>query len=119
MHDSRTIFHFDVPNNASLCSRIATNSFMHNSMDSVSVRSLCTWRIIKLLRRASCIVASKNDFILLSADTLLSLTAFVHYMKVWIYNVFTTIQMWCKCVCKYCICDISAIVNESLYSLRC
>ena len=21
--------------------------------------------------------------------------------------------MWCKCVCKYCICDISAIVNES------
>ena len=21
--------------------------------------------------------------------------------------------MWCKCVCKYCICDISAIVNEN------
>ena len=31
-------------------------------------------------------------------------------MKVWIYNIFTTVQMWCKCVC---ICEISAIVNES------
>ena len=35
-------------------------------------------------------------------------------MKVWIYNIFTTDQMWCICVCKYGICDISAIVHESL-----
>ena len=34
-------------------------------------------------------------------------------MKVWIYNIFTTVQMRCKCVCKFCVCDISAIVNES------
>ena len=36
-----------------------------------------------------------------------------HCMKVWIYNIFTTVQMWRICVCKYGICDISAIVNES------
>ena len=34
-------------------------------------------------------------------------------MKVWINNTFTTVQMWCTCLCKYGICDISAIVNES------
>ena len=32
-------------------------------------------------------------------------------MKVWIYNIFTTDEMWCKCVSKYCICDINIIVN--------
>ena len=37
----------------------------------------------------------------------------VHCVKVWIYNTFTTDQMWFTCVCKYCICDISAVVNES------
>ena len=33
-----------------------------------------------------------------------------------LYIVFTIIQIWCKCVCKYCACDISAIVNESFIS---
>ena len=37
--------------------------------------------------------------------------ACMHCMKVWIYNIFTTDQMWCKCVCKYGICDINTIVN--------
>ena len=37
----------------------------------------------------------------------------VHPITRWIYNVLTIKQMWCKCVCKYCICDISTIVNES------
>ena len=36
-----------------------------------------------------------------------------HCIIIWIYFVFTIIQIWCTCVCKYCICDISAIVNES------
>ena len=31
----------------------------------------------------------------------------------WIYIAFTIIQISCKCVWKYCTCDISAIVNES------
>ena len=32
-------------------------------------------------------------------------------MIVWIYNIFTTDQMWCKCVSKYGICDINSVVN--------
>ena len=35
-------------------------------------------------------------------------------MKVWIYNIFTTDQMWCKCVSKYGICDINTIANIKL-----
>ena len=35
-------------------------------------------------------------------------------MKVWIYNIFTTDQMWCKCVSKYGICDINTVVNIKL-----
>ena len=38
----------------------------------------------------------------------------MHSMKVWIYNIFTTVQMWCKCVSKYCICDINTVVNIKL-----
>ena len=30
---------------------------------------------------------------------------------IWIYNVFTSNQMWCKCVCKYGICDINTVVH--------
>ena len=32
-------------------------------------------------------------------------------MIVWIYNIFTADQMWCKCVSKNGICDINTIVN--------
>ena len=39
------------------------------------------------------------------------LLAVQHYMRVWIYNIFTADQMWCKCVSKYGICDINTIVN--------
>ena len=42
-----------------------------------------------------------------------SLLEIIHCMKVWIYNILTTDQMWCTCVCKYGICDISTIVNKS------
>ena len=35
-------------------------------------------------------------------------------MIVWIYNIFTTDQMWCTCVSKYGICDINTIVNIKL-----
>ena len=41
-------------------------------------------------------------------------TRMCHCMKVWIYNIFTTDQMWCKCVSKYGICDINTIVNIKL-----
>ena len=34
-------------------------------------------------------------------------------MKVWIYNILTTDQMWCKCVSKYGICDINTVVNKA------
>ena len=34
-----------------------------------------------------------------------------HCMKVWIYNIFTTDQMWYKYVSKYGICDINTVVN--------
>ena len=37
-----------------------------------------------------------------------------HCMIVWIYNIFTTDQMWYKCVSKYVICDINTIVNIML-----
>ena len=39
----------------------------------------------------------------------------IHCMIVWIYNIFTTDQMWYKCVSKYGICDINnvEIINDS------
>ena len=39
------------------------------------------------------------------------LFVFFHCIIIWIYNVFTIDQVWCKCVNKYGIHDFNTIVN--------